>query len=53
MRGLPVPVQSITKAMAECRVLDGQAIVYCTLNGEPYVIAKSIVRLLTKADYLR
>lgn len=38
--------------MTECRDLDGQVIVYCLLNGESHVIAKSIVKLLTDIDYL-
>ena len=38
--------------MTECRDLDGQTIVYCLLNGEPHVIAKSIVKLLTDTNYL-
>lgn len=38
--------------MTECRDLDGQVIVYCLLNGETHVIAKSIVKLLTDTDYL-
>jgi hypothetical protein len=45
-------VKTITEAMTECRELDGQALVYCTLNGEQYVIAKSIVKVLTETDYL-
>jgi len=45
-------VKNIIESMTECRDLDGQVIVYCLLNGEPHVIAKSIVKLLTDTDYL-
>ena len=45
-------MKSITEAMTECQNLDGQAIVFCTLHSERYVIAKSIVKLLTDTDYL-
>jgi hypothetical protein len=47
-----MPVKTITEPLVECRDLDGQAIVYCSLNCEPYVIAKSIVKLLAETDYL-
>ena len=45
-------VKIITETMTECRDLDGQEIVYCTLNGEAYMIAKSIVKVLAETDYL-
>ncbi len=45
-------IKKITESMTECRDLDGQAIVYCSLNGEPHVIAKSIVKQLTETDYI-
>ena len=47
-----MPVHCITEDMTESRDLDGQALVYCTLNGERFVIAKAVVKLLTDTDYL-
>lgn len=47
-----MPLKVITESSTECHDLHGQAIVYCLLNGEPHVIAKSIVKLLSDSDYL-
>lgn len=43
---------TVTAAMTECCDLNGQAIVYCRLEGLLYVIAKSVVRALSATDYL-
>lgn len=45
-------LESITESLTECRDVHGQTIVYCKLNGELYVIAKSVVKVLTETDYL-
>ncbi len=42
----------ITEAMVTCRSLHGQTIVYCRLDGQQYVIAKSVVKVLTETTYL-
>ncbi len=42
----------ITEAMTRCRDLHGQVIVYCRLNGQQHVIAKSVVKVLTESVYL-
>lgn len=42
----------ITEAMTTCRELHGQAIVYSRLDGQQYVIAKAVVKVLTETAYL-
>lgn len=43
---------TVTASMTEYCDLNGQAIVYCRLDGVLYVIAKSVVRALSATDYL-
>ena len=45
-------VSIINASMAECHDLGGHTIVYCVLNDELHVIAKSIVKLLVETDYI-
>jgi len=42
----------ITEEMTTCKELHGQAIIYCKLGDQQYVIAKSVIKLLTEDAYI-
>lgn len=47
-----MPEMIITEEMTTCRNLRGQEIVYCRLGDQQYVIAKSVVKVLTETAYI-
>jgi hypothetical protein len=43
---------NVTDAMTTSHDLNDQAVIYAKLDGVPYVIAKSVVKALTDADFV-
>lgn len=42
----------ITEEMTTSSKLHGQEIIYCKLDGQQYVIAKSVIKVLTEVAYI-